>query len=378
MLVSPLTGEFVVVYYKFMTVVHVLQPFASGVTTAVINITKELPDIQHVVVHGVHMRVDAIENVKGKFPRETRFIEWKHADREISVPGDFRALRELIAILKPCKNKDTVIHLHSSKAGFLGRLACGLLGIRRLIYTPHCASFLRTDISPGKKRLFRFLEKTAGVFGGRVVGCGKAEAEIYSQLGKMALFVPNGVEITPLVKDREPRLVSFSGIAGPQKDPALFNRIAAAFQDEGLPFCWIGDGPLRDELRAKNIELTGWINKDRIDPYLRGTLVYLSTAAWEGLPFGVLEAMNASCALLLRDVPGNRELVIPGENGYLFSGEGEGTDLLRKMIEDREKTLAMGKKSREIAAAAYSVKKMGEGYGKIYTALINDGELICP
>jgi glycosyltransferase involved in cell wall biosynthesis len=360
-----------------MTVVHVLQPFVSGVAATVINITKELSDMQHVVVHGARLPVDAMENVKGKFPEGTRFIEWKHAGREISIGEDFRALKELIAILKPYRNKDTLIHLHSSKAGFLGRLACGLLGITRLIYTPHCASFIRTDIGPGKRRFFRFLEKVAGSFGGRVVGCGKSEAELYSALGKKALFVPNGVEISPPAKDRHPRLVSFSGIAGVQKDPALFNRIAEAFQDEGVPFCWIGDGPLRGELRAKNIELSGWLNKDRIDPYLRKTLVYLSTAAWEGLPFGVLEAMNASCALLLRDVPGNRELVIPGENGYLFGDEGEGRELLRKMLGDREKTLAMGKKSREMAAESYSVKRMGEGYRKIYTALM-DGALLCP
>jgi glycosyltransferase involved in cell wall biosynthesis len=359
-----------------MTVVHVLQPFASGVTTAVISITKELPEIQHVVVHGSRMRVDAVENVKSKFPRYVRFIEWKSAEREISISGDFRALKELIDILQSYKNADTLVHLHSSKAGFLGRLACRFAGITRVIYTPHCAAFLRTDIGGLKRGLFRLLERTAGAFGGRVVGCGKSEAELYSRLGKKALFVSNGVEITAPAKDRSPALVSFSGIAGAQKDPALFNRIAEAFRE--ADFCWIGDGPLRDTLRAENIEVTGWLNKEGIDPYLRRTLVYLSTAAWEGLPFGVLEAMNASCALLLRDVPGNRDLVIPGENGYLFRNEQEGTELLKKMLEDRERTLLMGKKSRETAVAVYSVKKMGEGYRNIYAAVLKDGVSICP
>jgi glycosyltransferase involved in cell wall biosynthesis len=97
--------------------------------------------------------------------------------------------------------------------------------------------------------------------------------------------------------------------------------------------------------------------------------VYLSTSAWEGLPFGVLEAMNGFCALLLRDVPGNRDLVIPGENGYVFSGKEDGVELLRKMLEEPEKTLVMGRKSREMAEADYSVEKMGEGYRSIYTAM---------
>jgi glycosyltransferase involved in cell wall biosynthesis len=101
------------------------------------------------------------------------------------------------------------------------------------------------------------------------------------------------------------------------------------------------------------------------------TKIYLSASSWEGLPFGVLEAMNSSCALLLHDVPGNRDLVIPGENGYLFSGEQEAVELLRDMLKNTEKTLAMGKQSRKMAVSGYSVEKTGEGYRNIYTALLS-------
>jgi glycosyltransferase involved in cell wall biosynthesis len=354
-----------------MTVVHVLEPFATGVTTAVISITKQLPAIRHVVVHGCRMWVDALEKVKAKFPEGVVFIKWPHAGREISPVKDIRALGELITILKGCKHPETVIHLHSSKAGFLGRVACKLAGISAVLYTPHCGAFNRTDVSPLKRTFFRFLERVGGWFGGTVVGCGESEAALYSQLGKRALWVSNGVEITSASKDRDPALICFAGIASVQKNPALFNRIAVFFQDRAVPFYWVGDGPLRGELRAKNITLTGWAGKDQVDAYLNRTLIYLSSSSWEGLPFGVLEAMNASCALLLSNVPGNRELVVPGENGYLFNGEYEAADLIKKMLDNKPETLAMGVKSREIAEARYSVEKMGREYGRIYTALAN-------
>jgi glycosyltransferase involved in cell wall biosynthesis len=353
-----------------MTVVHVLEPFASGVTTTVINITKQLPTIKHIVVHGSRMWVDEATNVKSKFLPGVEFIAWPFADREISLIKDARALSALIRILKPYRKAEMIIHLHSSKAGFLGRLACKILGISRVIYTPHCASFIRTDISPVKRKIFRFLEMVGGWFGGIVVGCGKSEADIYASLGQKTLWVCNGVEITPAPKDPLPRLVSFVGIANTQKDPALFNEIAAAFQKESASFCWVGDGPLRDTFKSENITLTGWVDKQRVDTYLTETLVYLSTSSWEGLPFGVLEAMNSSCALLLHDVPGNRDLVIPGENGYVFTDRDEAVALLREMLDDPEKTAAMGRKSREMAEADYSVEKMGEGYRNIYTAMI--------
>ncbi|MFP3043059.1 glycosyltransferase [Treponema primitia] len=353
-----------------MTVVHVLEPFASGVTTAVINITKQLPKIKHIVIHGSRMWVDEAANVQNKFPPGVEFIAWPFADREINLIKDARALGALIRLLKPYRRlPETVIHLHSSKAGFLGRLACRLLGISRVIYTPHCAAFIRTDIGSLKRRLFRFLEKVGGWFGGTVVGCGKSEAEIYAPLGKKTLYVCNGVALTPIRKAPFPRLVSFVGIAGTQKDPALFNEIAAAFDADCVPFCWVGEGPLADTLKSKNCTITGWVDKQRVDSYLAETLVYLSTSAWEGLPFGVLEAMNGSCALLLRDVPGNRDLVNSGKNGYLFKDAREGIELLGRMLRDQAKTIAMGAKSRNMVGTDYSVEKMGEGYGTIYTAL---------
>ena len=356
-----------------MTVIHVLEPFVSGVSSAVISITEQLPEIKHIVVHGSRSLVDTVENVRAQFPRQTEFVEWKSAGREISLFRDIRALKELTALLRPRVNADTVVHLHSSKAGFLGRAACAILGIPRVIYTPHCASFLRADIGFLKRHFFRFLERVGGAFGGKVVGCGKSEALLYSSLGKGASWVSNGVRISAPAKDPRPRLVSFSGVISVQKDPALFNELALAFKDQ--LFCWIGDGPLRDKLNAHNIKITGWADGATVNAWLDKTLIYLSASAWEGLPFGALEAMNRSCALLLRDVPGNRDLVVPGENGYVFGDKEEGTERLKAMLENPERTAAMGKKSREIAERDYSVEKMGAGYRSIYAAAMEGKEM---
>jgi glycosyltransferase involved in cell wall biosynthesis len=373
-----LTGDALFSYYESVKIIHVLEPFASGVTTAVISITKELKDFQHTVIHGSRMWVDTLDNVKSKFPPGVVFIPWNYAGREISPFNDLRALFSLIAILKREAGEGTVLHLHSSKAGVLGRIAAFVLGKKQVIYTPHGASFIRTDVSPFKRSLFKFLERIGGAFGGRVVGCGKSEAELYRGLGGGGepVWVYNGVAPSALKKSPEAGLVVFTGIASRQKDPALFNAIAEALPQ--VSFFWIGDGPLRKELRAANITCTGWVERPAIEDYLSRTLVYLSSSAWEGLPFGVLEAMDASCALLLRDVPGNRDLVSPGENGYVYSSAEEGRTLLLTMLEDREKTLAMGGKSRALAGSRYSVEAMGKAYRKIYTSLLETGKIHAP
>jgi glycosyltransferase involved in cell wall biosynthesis len=370
-----------------MIIIHVLEPFASGVTTAVISITQQLPNMKHLIVHGSRMWVDDIESVKQRFPPYVEFIDWPYVKREISVLRDGRALRSLMKILREVvpalaqkdkkalnsSAKNYVVHLHSSKAGFLGRLACRLLGLKNVIYTPHGASFIRTDIGNSQRWFFRALEKLGGSFCGTVVGCGESEAALYSSLGKKALFVANGVPITPLAQTESRDLITFAGIASIQKNPGLFNKIAASIS---APFAWVGDGPRRAALASPNIAVIGWADKATLNSYLSRTLVYLSAALWEGLPFGVIEAMDAGCALLLHDVPGNRDLVRQGENGYLFQDEAEAIALLKKLLGNREATLSMGRKSHELAESEYSVEKMGEGYRNIYEKIGGGGGIL--
>jgi len=378
-------------------VLHVLEPFASGVTTAVASIAGELPDYRHIVVHGSRNWVESAEEVKKRFPPGVQFIEWKSAAREISVGGDWKALRELIAILKnnvPRKGKPgrprralaeqsteseaAVVHLHSSKAGFLGRLACRILGIKAVIYTPHCGAFLRKDIGVLKRKIYRLFEWLGGCFGGRVVGCGPSEGALYKKLGKNTTYVGNGVALKEKRGEQLRNLVSFTGIASFQKDPALWNAVACACagtaKKQGFSFCWVGGGPLEGELNRESVTVTGWRSKEEVDALLEKTAVYFSASAWEGLPYGVLEAMNSGCALLLRNVPGNRELVVDGENGRLFDTEEEAIKNLIGMMEDKKALAAMGAKSREIIEQHYTLAQMGEGYRQVYLEALREGK----
>lgn len=323
------------------------------------------------------MWVDSVENVRSKFPESVRFVKWKHVGREIRPLSDLKALFDLMKILRPYRKSDAVVHLHSSKAGFLGRLACRLVGIKRIIYTPHCAAFLRTDISEGKRKLYRRLEKLAGHFGGLVVGCGESEAEIYRDLGLESRAVANGIdpaEGPEPEKATEPLEICFAGIANHQKNPALFAEIAGLCADrEDLKFVWVGDGMLRNELEGKGIEICGWQDKEYVQKRLERASVYLSTAGWEGLPFGVIEAMNASCALLLHDVPGNRDCVEEGRNGRLFSSATEAAEILKEICSDPAVCRKMGSAGRKLAAERFSSSSMGEGYRRIYREIEQAG-----
>ena len=125
-----------------MKIVHVVEPFASGIATFVKSLVENLQDDLHIIVHGEREHLMSSAEVKQRFPKgNVRFIRWKSAQREISFRKDTAAFMELYSILKRLKNKVHIdaVHLHSSKSGFLGRVACKMAGIDRInsAYSTH-------------------------------------------------------------------------------------------------------------------------------------------------------------------------------------------------------------------------------------------------
>ena len=128
-----------------MIIVHVVEPFAAGVAVFVRSLTETMPEELHIVIHGEREYVMSAREVKHSFPKKNvRFIRWKSAQRSINPLKDLLALNELYKILRRLKRREIVdaVHLHSSKSGLLGRIACRIAGIEKVIYTPNGAPFL--------------------------------------------------------------------------------------------------------------------------------------------------------------------------------------------------------------------------------------------
>jgi glycosyltransferase involved in cell wall biosynthesis len=116
--------------------------------------------------------------------------------RPMSVPRDLMALRDLrrrIRDLRP-----DIVHTHSSKAGFVGRLAARMAGVPRIFYTPHGHVF-HSYYGPPLTRMFIALERFAARFTERIVVLTDAEAEQHLAVGvgRRGQFVkiPSGVDL---------------------------------------------------------------------------------------------------------------------------------------------------------------------------------------
>ncbi|MDP4147898.1 MAG: glycosyltransferase [Bacteroidota bacterium] len=362
-----------------MKIVHVVEPFASGIAVFVKSLVENLSNDQHIIVHGEREYVMSFADVKQHFPKDNvRFIRWRSAQREISIRKDLIAFLELYTILKRLKKGLHIdaVHLHSSKSGFLGRLACRIAKIKTVVYTPNGAPFLI-----GSNRLINYvykqLERIGSLFGGKVVCCSPSERDAYQALGIDALNINNGVTVTdpaPAVlktivspsRTQKFRVVTSGRIVG-QKNPALFNSIAAYFSDFGdFEFIWVGDGPDRGTLTAGNIAVTGWLPAEETSSLITSSDVYLSTAIFEGMSFAVLEALALRKPVLLSDCVGNRDIVQNGLNGDLFRNEEEATLKILQYYNNRDMLNVMGEYSSELCRQEFDVHSTFTAYRDLY------------
>ena len=352
-----------------MRIIHVMECFAGGTFEFLSELIQEMPEHEYIIIHG--KRENTPLNYKDRFPQHTTFIPWKNAQREISLWKDMKALMELVKILKKYSTEKTAIHLHSSKAGFLGRLAAQLLGkSRNVLYTAHGAAFLRKDVSKSKHLLYIWLEKIAGYFGGTIVACSNSEGEEFRKNKiKNVIVISNGIKIEKIEeaskKDEERIVIGTLARITHQKNPKQFNEIAKRFtENKKMKFLWIGDGELREELKSSNIEITGWLSKEEAKKRLKEIDIYLSTSLWEGLPLSVLEAMSIKKPLILSDCIGNRDLI--SNNGFLFIKSEETIPLIQKMIEDRNLRIEYGKNSLENLKNRFYLRAMLVSYQSLY------------
>jgi len=357
-----------------MIIVHVVEPFAAGVAVFVKYLTETMPDDHHIIIHGERRQVMPEDKVKKTFSNpNVRFIKWRSAQRSVNLYKDFLALKELYNILKRLKNKGLLnsVHLHSSKSGLLGRIACKMLGIRNVFYTPNGAPFLsgKTFLS---RYFYRQVEKFASRLGGKVVCCSPSELNAYQQLGINATCISNGIKLENktkpdgIRKNEKFRIITTGRIIA-QKNPVLFNSIATYFNEfDQFEFIWAGDGEDRQILTAKNILVTGWLHQNEIKRLVSDSNIYLSTALYEGLSFGVLEALTLNKPVLLSHCVGNIDVVKNGINGDLFKTQTEAIVKIIQYHNNRDMLNVMGDFSKSICETEFNVKNNFSIYRQLY------------
>jgi len=358
-----------------MKIVHVVEPLAGGIVSFMMSLVKNMPADSHLIVHGRRELAMPLADVKRQFHfPNVKFLLWRSAGRPLKFRKDILAFIELFVILKRLKKGGymDVIHLHCSKAGFLGRVVARLLGMHSLVvYTPNGAPFLIGE-SKVSNLFYTVLEKMANCFGGRVVCCSRSEQRAYNNIGIRASLINNGIEKHEPVsrttdrRYRRFRIVTTGRIVN-QKNPSLFNEIARWFLEfKEFDFIWIGEGHQRNLLKSDNIFVTGWLSKEKVNEYVSSADLYMSTALYEGLPFAVLEALALKKTVLLSDCVGNRDLISNGLNGDTFRSPAEAIQKISRYYNNSSMLSVMGEHSMQHCEKYFDLSHTSSRYRKLY------------
>jgi glycosyltransferase involved in cell wall biosynthesis len=124
-----------------------------------------------------------------------------------------------------------------------------------------------------------------------------------------------------------------TGRLGPQKDPAAFADVVTALRaaDPAITAEWIGDGDpaLKVRLEERGVTVSGWIPTAEVAERLAAAGVYVHTAAWEGFPLAVLEAVAAGVPVVARDIAAFQGM--PRE--WLFHDSAAAAGLIRAALQ---------------------------------------------
>jgi glycosyltransferase involved in cell wall biosynthesis len=95
----------------------------------------------------------------------------------------------------------------------------------------------------------------------------------------------------------------------------------------------------------------GQVSYAELPQFYRSADLYVAATRSDGTSISLLEAMACGCPVLVSDIPGNREWVEEGVNGWLFP-EGNAEALAQgilRAIEVRKQLPRMGEAARQIA-----------------------------
>jgi glycosyltransferase involved in cell wall biosynthesis len=302
------------------------------------------------------------------------------------------------------RTRPDVLHTHAAKAGSIARLAALLSGPfapRVRVHTFH-GHVLTGYFSPRAARVFQTIERFLARHTDRLVA---VSPEVRDDLVDLGIAPSARIEVLPLGFDlaafdlppaeraryrrtvREElgipetaRLVTLVARLVPIKRVDRFLRVAARLADmPGVAFLIVGDGELREEVRALPAaralgERLVWAGFRRDLPaVLAATDVAVLTSDNEGTPVSLIEAQAASVPVVSTAVGGTASVIEHGRTGLLAPPEDEEgiARAVRGILVDRDLADRLRAAGRESSLARFSIERLCHDIDDLYRRMLD-------
>jgi len=253
-------------------------------------------------------------------------------------PSDVAVFMQLFKLCR--KERFDLVATHTSKAGFIGRLAARAAGIRCIVHHAHGFAFRDTQ-KPWMRRCYVVLERIAARACHLIISVSEdhrqgAIRERVARADKI-VTVLNGINVNAFghcsMQDARRML-------GLETDDALIGVASRLVEFKGLEdlirafsevhrshprtqLVVLGEGPILEKLRqeaqqtglGERIHFPGF--RRNIPDLLAAFDIIAQPSLSEGLSIAIIEALAAGKPVVACDIQGNREIITSGVNGLL-------------------------------------------------------------
>lgn len=351
-------------------ILMVCEAFGGGVFTYVSQLCNDMCDDFDVYL-AYSLRPQTPKNYKDFLDERVHLIQVKNfSDKGLTnIFSDIKAVRELRQIEREVR--PDVIHLHSSIAGGMGRIAFKGKN-NTVVYTPH--GYAHILMGKGiKSKIYELIEKILGKTNSMTLTCCESEDEVAKTLCKRTAYIETGVNLSDLSASldgiepvKNDKFTVFTlGRACVQKQPQLFNRIAELVPEAN--FVWIGNGELENLLTAPNIEVTGWKPRKEVLAMAKGADAFILCSLGEAIAMSLIENMYIKKLVLVSNTMGNKSVIQNGVNGYVCEEAEEYAEHIRDAM--KRFPAELPERAYQDVLDIYNTEVMKKKYVNFYNGL---------
>jgi glycosyltransferase involved in cell wall biosynthesis len=300
------------------------------------------------------------------------------------------------------RERPTILHTHTAKAGAVGRIAALLAGPARppiIVHTFH-GHVLRGYFNPLMTFGFRTLEHLLARVTTKLIA---VSPEVRDDLVRLRVAPASKFEVVRLGIELDERtdvhadvraetrrqlgvgqdafVVGWVGRMTSVKRTDDVVRALRGLLDRGIDayLCLVGDGPDRDHLEQYAHEL-GVVQRCLFVGYQGDVARFYSAidalllpSVNEGTPVSVIEALAAQRPTVATRVGGTPDVIRDGVDGFLVEvGDAEGlSDRLAELARDPERRAQMGAAGRERVLGRYAVERLVDDIDRLYRSLLD-------
>jgi len=295
-------------------------------------------------------------------------------------PFAYWRLRKEIKRLQP-----DIVQTWLFAANAYGRQAAMSTDVKHILASERC-------VDPWKGRVQLSIDRVLAKRTERIITNSTGVQEFYVERGlpgEKFVVIPNGIRpfapaettsrealLQELKLPAETKLIGAVGRLWPQKrvkDLIWATDLLQCIRDD-THMLVIGDGPQRWRLEryAEQANVAGKVHflgersdVPRILPHL--DLLWLASG-YEGQSNAVLEGMSAGLPIVASDIPGNRDLVVHEQTGFLVDVGDRGSFAQRaqQLLDNPELAQRLGAAGRQRVLDEFSVEKMVARHASLY------------